>query len=96
MTIVGFSLSEEGVYVFHDMLACMGKFSETVSLEARRDTVKLSTFNSTKSAYACFTLDPERFFSRYSYSAKKDRFHCTMLIPVSHTRPFMSPPEVGS
>jgi cell cycle checkpoint control protein RAD9A len=32
-------LSEEGVAVLHDALACMFKFSDDVCLEARKDKV---------------------------------------------------------
>ena len=39
MVILNFTLSEEGVAVLHDALACMFKFSDDVSLEARKDKV---------------------------------------------------------
>lgn len=40
MVILNFTLSEEGVSVFHDALACMFKFSDDVCLEARKDKVR--------------------------------------------------------
>jgi cell cycle checkpoint control protein RAD9A len=40
MVILNFSLSEEGVAVLHDALACMFKFSDDVCLEARKDKVE--------------------------------------------------------
>lgn len=40
MVILNFTLSEEGVAVLHDALACMFKFSDDVCLEARKDKVK--------------------------------------------------------
>ena len=39
MVTLKFSLSPEGVAKVHDMLACLAKFSDTVSLEARKDYV---------------------------------------------------------
>lgn len=39
MGVLNFTLSEEGVSVFHDALACMFKFSDDVCLEARKDKV---------------------------------------------------------
>ena len=39
MGVLNFTLSEEGVGVFHDALACMFKFSDDVCLEARKDKV---------------------------------------------------------
>jgi len=40
MVILNFTLSEEGVAVLHDALACMFKFSDDVCLEAKKDKVK--------------------------------------------------------
>jgi hypothetical protein len=40
MAVVKFTLSEEGVSVLRDALACLGKFSDEVSLEAKRDRVR--------------------------------------------------------
>ena len=37
MAILSFTLSEEGVAVFHDALSCLVKFSEDVCLEAFKD-----------------------------------------------------------
>ncbi len=41
MAILNFTLSEEGVSAFRDALICLNKFSDDVSLEARKDSVKL-------------------------------------------------------
>lgn len=41
MAVLNFTLSEEGVAVFHDALACIVKFSEDVVLEARKDKVRV-------------------------------------------------------
>ncbi len=43
MAIVSFTLSEEGVVAFQNALACMLKFGDDVSLEARRDRVRAPT-----------------------------------------------------
>lgn len=40
MAVLNFTLSEEGVSAFRDALICLNKFSEDVSLEARKDHVR--------------------------------------------------------
>jgi cell cycle checkpoint control protein RAD9A len=42
MAVLNFTLSEEGVSAFRDALICLNKFSDDVSLEARKDSVNLS------------------------------------------------------
>lgn len=39
MAILSFTLSEEGVAAFHDAVQCLNRFSDDVSLDARRDKV---------------------------------------------------------
>lgn len=41
MPVVRFTLSEEGVNVLRDALSCLAKFSDEVSLDAKRDQVSL-------------------------------------------------------
>jgi len=38
-TTLSFTLSPEGIVRLHDIVLCLGKFSESVSIEARRDRV---------------------------------------------------------
>ncbi|KAJ3496357.1 hypothetical protein NLG97_g2717 [Lecanicillium saksenae] len=81
MAVLNFTLSEEGVSGFRDALICLNKFSDDVSLEARKDSFTLSTLNSSKSAYASFKFATNRFFSRYSYQGSgqsRERFHCNI------------------
>ncbi|KAM0740738.1 hypothetical protein ACQRIT_005922 [Beauveria bassiana] len=83
MAVLNFTLSEEGVSGFRDALICLNKFSDDVSLEARKDSFILSTLNNSKSAYASFKFTTHRFFSRYNYQGTgpaKERFHCNMYI----------------
>lgn len=83
MAVLNFTLSEEGVSGFRDALICLNKFSDDVSLEARKDSFILSTLNNSKSAYASFKFATHRFFSRYNYQGPgpaKERFHCNMYI----------------
>lgn len=42
MAVLSFTLSEEGVAAFRDALICLNKFSDDVSMEARKDSVSLS------------------------------------------------------
>lgn len=44
MAVLQFTLSEDGVSVLRDALACLGKFSDEVSLEAKRDRVRVELF----------------------------------------------------
>lgn len=39
MAVLSFTLSEEGVAAFRDALICLNKFSDDVSMEARKDSV---------------------------------------------------------
>uniref|UniRef100_A0A0D2Y5D9 Uncharacterized protein n=1 Tax=Fusarium oxysporum (strain Fo5176) TaxID=660025 RepID=A0A0D2Y5D9_FUSOF len=39
MALLNFTLSEEGVSAFRDALICLNKFSDDVSLEARKDSI---------------------------------------------------------
>ena len=40
MAIVSFTLTDDGVTAFQNALACILKFSEDVSLDARKDKVR--------------------------------------------------------
>ncbi|OAA67061.1 Rad9 [Niveomyces insectorum RCEF 264] len=82
MAIVSFTLNDEGVVAFQNALACTLRFSEDVSLDARRDKLVLSALNATKSAFVSFTFSSAHFF-RYKYvgSARSlDRFFCVLYI----------------
>ncbi|OLN85498.1 DNA repair protein rad9 [Colletotrichum chlorophyti] len=83
MAIVNFTLSEDAVAAFRDVLACLNKFSDDVSLEARKDKLTLTALNSSKSAYASFTFATARFCSRYQFEGSaqyRDKFYCTLYI----------------
>lgn len=83
MAILSFTLSEEGVSTFRDALICLNKFSDEVSLEARKDSFVLTTLNNSKSAYASFKFATNRFFSKYQFKPTgqfRDRFYCMLYI----------------
>jgi len=85
MAILSFTLSEEGVAVLHDALACIVKFSDDVCLEASKDKLTLTALNLSKSAYVKITLSANRFFSRYSFDGTgqfRDKFFCQLYIRV--------------
>lgn len=42
MAVVSFTLSEEGVTGLRDALNCLNKFSDDVSIEARKDKVRVA------------------------------------------------------
>lgn len=83
MVVLSFTISDDGVGAFRDALICLSKFSDDVSLEARKDSFVLSTLNSSKSAYASFKFATTKFFSRYQYHGGgqfPERFYCTLYI----------------
>ncbi|KAH6893417.1 Rad9-domain-containing protein [Thelonectria olida] len=83
MALLNLTLSEEGVSAFRDALVCLNKFSDEVSLEARKDSFVLTTLNTSKSAYASFRFATNKFFSRYQFQGTgqfRDRFYCTLHI----------------
>ncbi|KAI0805207.1 Rad9-domain-containing protein [Xylaria sp. FL0064] len=85
MAVVKFTLSEDGVSVLRDALACLGKFSDEVSLEAKRDRLVLTALNSSKSAYASVAFATNRFFSKYHYAGvaqNRDKFFCKLYTRV--------------
>ncbi|KAI0103858.1 Rad9-domain-containing protein [Nemania sp. FL0031] len=81
MAVLKFTLSEDGVSVLRDALACLGKFSDEVSLEAKKDRLVLTALNTSKSAYASLTFATNRFFSKYHYAGvaqNRDKFFCKL------------------
>ncbi|KDN71979.1 hypothetical protein CSUB01_07294 [Colletotrichum sublineola] len=83
MAILNFTLSEDAVAAFRDVLTCMNKFSDDVSLEAKKDKLILTALNQSKSAYSCFTFATNRFCSRYQFEGSaqyRDKFYCTLHI----------------
>ncbi|KAI5854045.1 DNA repair protein rad9 [Tricharina praecox] len=67
MTTLSFTLSPQSTQHLHETLSCLSKFSDQISLEARRHQLCVSALNSTKSAYAAFHLSADRFFTEYTY-----------------------------
>ncbi|KAI1096624.1 Rad9-domain-containing protein [Rostrohypoxylon terebratum] len=81
MAVLNFTLSEEGVNALRDALTCLGKFSEEVSLEAKNDRLVFTTLNSSKSAYASFSFQANRFFSKYHFEGvpqNREKFFCKL------------------
>ncbi|PGH16662.1 hypothetical protein AJ79_01534 [Helicocarpus griseus UAMH5409] len=66
MTSLNFTLLPEALLQLHDVLICLAKFNETVSIEAVESFLRFSALNSTKSAYASFKFDALTFFSQYT------------------------------
>ncbi|KAI1777990.1 Rad9-domain-containing protein [Hypoxylon cercidicola] len=81
MAVLNFTLSEEGVNALRDGLACLGKFSDDVTLEAKQDRLIFTTLNLSKSAYASFSFAANRFFSKYHFEGSaqyRDKFYCKL------------------
>ena len=105
MALLNFTLTPESLGKLHDALACLGKFSEAVCIEAVHDKVKkkpallfmsllicmklvLTALNSSKSAYASFTLVGSKFFSRYHFKGSgeagaRGKFNCKIYNKVA-------------
>ncbi|KAL6706589.1 hypothetical protein ACN47E_005345 [Coniothyrium glycines] len=82
MVVLNFTLTPEAASKVHDLLVCLGKFSETVAIEARRERFTFTALNSSKSAYSAITLDGKQFFTIYecipSNGGPDGRFTCSM------------------
>ena len=96
MAGLNFTLSPLAAQRVHDALSCLSKFSEYVSLEARRNRLILSALNSSKSAYGGITLASGKFFDTYHFPAmtggggggvgragEEPRFTCRFFVKVS-------------
>ncbi|KAF2006963.1 hypothetical protein P154DRAFT_480821 [Amniculicola lignicola CBS 123094] len=84
MVVLNFTLTPEAASKIHDLLVCLGKFGDTVAIEARRERFTFTALNSSKSAYAALTLDGAQFFTHYecipSQGGPDGRFTCSMYI----------------
>ncbi|PYH47530.1 putative DNA repair protein rad9 [Aspergillus saccharolyticus JOP 1030-1] len=89
MASLSFSLSPEAIYQLHDALMCLGRFGDSVSFEAQFDLLRLSVLNVTKTAYAAFAFDADKFFESYSFGVNRNhlspgvethKFCCQILI----------------
>ncbi|KAI6368308.1 hypothetical protein MCOR25_004714 [Pyricularia grisea] len=83
MSILNFTLSEDGVVALQNALTCLLRFCDDVSLDATKDKFILTGLNATKSAHISFIFNLNRFFSRYSFEGSaqyRDRFYCILYI----------------
>ncbi|KAF2111676.1 Rad9-domain-containing protein [Lophiotrema nucula] len=82
MVVLNFTLTPEAAAKVHDLLVCLGKFSDTVAIEARRERFTFTALNSSKSAYAALSLDAKQFFASYecipTQGGPDGRFTCSM------------------
>ncbi|KAF2725058.1 Rad9-domain-containing protein [Polychaeton citri CBS 116435] len=78
-----FSLNAEGTVQVYEILCCLAKFGERVSLEARAETLTLTALNLSRTAYASFALDANTFLLEYKFHPVSsvrgnDRFTCQL------------------
>ncbi|KAI1658276.1 Rad9-domain-containing protein [Daldinia decipiens] len=88
MAVLNFTLSEEGVSSLRDALTCLSKFSEAVSLEAKKDKLVFTTLNTSRTAYLSFSFVAHRFFSKYHFEGvpqNREKFFCKL-----HNRALLS------
>jgi len=76
MPVLNLTLAPEAVARLHDALVCLGKFSESVSIEARRD--KVSTLSVNLSATNSHTFGSNSLFCPH------------LTLQILHTRPLRS------
>ncbi|QDS75670.1 hypothetical protein FKW77_007473 [Venturia effusa] len=80
MVALKFILTPEASSRLHDVLTCLAKFSDTVSIEAQKENLILSSLNLSKSGYASFALD-RSYFSAFVYApdtGDDGRFTCSI------------------
>ena len=92
MVLLRFGLTPDSAVRIHDLLSCLAKFNDAVSLEAHIDHVSLSALNSSKSGYASFVLGP-RFFTFFKFQPddqnESGKFTCSIVNKVAAFRPFV-------
>lgn len=83
MAVLRFSLTADATGRIYELLVCLAKFGESVSIEAKKDKVRaslrrhrseanaqkltLTALNLSRTAYASFALDARSFFSNYEF-----------------------------
>ncbi|KAH4055337.1 DNA repair protein rad9 [Parastagonospora nodorum] len=82
MVVLNFTLTPEAASKVHDLLACLGKFSDTVAIEAKRERFTFTALNTSRSAYCAVALNGKQFFTTYecipSHGGPEGRFTCSM------------------
>ncbi|WPH02781.1 Rad9-domain-containing protein [Acrodontium crateriforme] len=87
MTVLSFSLTPDATGRMYELLVCLAKFGDSVSLEARSEKASpltITALNLSRTAYASFALDAKTFFISYDFQATSslkngDRFTCQLL-----------------
>lgn len=69
MPVFTFTTTPAGVAQLHDALSCLAKFDENISLEATAQEFRISSLNSSKTAYASFAFNGSLFFEKYHFRA---------------------------
>ncbi|KKK15089.1 DNA repair protein [Aspergillus rambellii] len=85
MTTLSFSLLPGALLRLHDALTCLAKFSDTVSIEAEYDLLRLSTLNTSKTAYSAFAFGADSFFESYSFGIVRNVGNSRSLRPNKFT-----------
>ncbi|CZT15907.1 related to rad9 protein [Ramularia collo-cygni] len=84
MAVLEFSLGPDSTGRIYELLTCLAKFGDAVSIEARSEKLTLTALNSSRTAYASFALDAKSFFNNYDFdlrhaSSGGDRFTCQLF-----------------
>ncbi|KAI9895074.1 MAG: hypothetical protein M1814_000299 [Vezdaea aestivalis] len=67
MAVLQIILDPRAVHKFHNAVICLSKFSEEVTLTARKDKFLLTGLNSSKTGYVAFIFETTQGFSKYSF-----------------------------
>ncbi|SMQ47252.1 unnamed protein product [Zymoseptoria tritici ST99CH_1A5] len=84
MAVLEFSLTPEATGRIYELLVCLAKFGDNVSIEARGEKLTLTALNLSRTAYASFALDARAFFIHYKFDSQSktsggDRFTCQLF-----------------
>ncbi|KAL2830733.1 Rad9-domain-containing protein [Aspergillus pseudoustus] len=89
MAALSFSLLPGSLLRMHDALVCLAKFSDTVSIEAEEDLLRLSALNSSKTGYSAFAFESDAFFEKYTFDVDRyaersrsrgEKFSCQVFL----------------
>lgn len=71
MPIFTFTITPLAVAQLHDALSCLARFDENISLEANNQELRISSLNSSKTAYASFIFKSAQFFEKYQFRSSR-------------------------
>lgn len=71
MPIFTFTITPLAIAQLHEALSCLARFDENISLEANSHELRISSLNSSKTAYASFVFSGAQFFEKYQFRSTR-------------------------